>query len=675
MKINFLLFILSLFSLKIFAQEPNKIALIVAISKYPPNSGWAELSSDNDVKLIKDALMRQGFKSENIAILKDKQATLAGMSAAFDKELIQKAKAGDVAVFHFSGHGQQIEDDNGDEADGLDEALVPYDAPAEWKPGRPDNHFRDDLLEQKLIALRLKLGAKGSMLVIADACHSGTITRGLGIKRGTSEIYASPAFKAKQTNKVVMQETSYGIVDNEKNMSPMACYFACSPAESNSEAVLPDKTGAGSLSLAFSMALANADKNASYRGLFDNIKVVMSSLVASQTPLAEGELDYTIFGGQALGKPLYYKIDIDPKTNLLSIPTGKIFGIFNNSTIKLYKPDTRDTVGVKPMAEGIVSDAGEYASTIKLDRTLSKADMQSAWVYLAEINYGDLGVKVKMNISDASLKNNVATILKDIKQASLADNADLFLQNGMNAFSADSLYLVNSAEMIIWQTPKNIDKQNLADTLSMKIGDYARSKYLRNLALSNESYKVTFEFVPVKCIADCDTRNSKFQDDNSGIKTKMDASGNITFKEGDRFRLNIINHNTENKKLYYTVLDIQPDNQVNVLIPRKKDQPEDYTISGGDTVELRQQIFKIGPPYGIDVLKIIASDVPLDMRKIFTSRGAGTRGAPLGPFEKIIQGTYNAEGPHTRGPAEEAIQPDAVNIITIPFHIIKNGAK
>ena len=151
----------------------------------------------------------------------------------------------------------------------------------------------------------------------------------------------------------------------------------------------------------------------------------------------------------------------------------------------------------------------------------------------------------------------------------------------------------------------------------------------------------------------------------------MDASGNVTFKEGDRFRLNIINHNTENKKLYYTVLDIQPDNQVNVLIPRKRDQPEDYTISGGDTVALRQQIFKIGPPYGIDVLKIIAADVPLDMRKNFPSCGAGTRGAPLGPFEKIVQGTYNAEGTHTRGPSEEAIQPDAVNIITIPFHIEK----
>jgi hypothetical protein len=252
----------------------------------------------------------------------------------------------------------------------------------------------------------------------------------------------------------------------------------------------------------------------------------------------------------------------------------------------------------------------------------------------------------------------------------LADNADLFLQNGMNAFSADSVYLVNSGEMVIWQASKQIDKQTLYEQLSTKIGDYARAKYLRNLSLANPEYKVSFQFVPLKCIEGCGTRSAKYQDDN--IKTKMDASGNITFKEGDKFRLNIINHSTS-KRLYYTVLDIQPDNVVNILIPGKKYQPEDYIISSDDTVRLDQPIFTIGPPYGIDVLKIIASETKLDMRNIFDTRGASTRGAPHGPFETILQGTYNAEGTHTRGPAEEAIQPDAVNIMTVPFHIVKKG--
>lgn len=672
MRSSFTLFVLTILSLKVAAQEPNKIALIVAVAKYPVNSGWGELSSLNDVKLIKDALLRQGFKEQNITVIADKQATLAGISAAFDQYLIQKAQPGDIAVFHFSGHGQQIEDDNGDEGDGLDESIIPYDAPAEYRPG-PDKHFRDDLLGQKLSQLRTKLGEKGNLLVIIDACHSGTMTRGGGRTRGTSQVYASPAFKTKQGKVRTLSDNAYNIINESKGLAPMACYFASSPQEQNQEAVLPDGTGTGSLSLAFSRALAKADKNTSYRGLFDNIKVEMSSLVSQQTPLAEGDLDYTLFGGKAMDKPAYYLIQKEEKTNLLSIPVGKIYGIFNNTTLKLYKADTRDTSAVKPIATGVITSAGEYSSEVKFDRKLTDAELKSLWVYLDEINYGDLGIKVKINVADAATKQDLTSAFNNIKQATLSNNAaDLFLESGLNTFSPDSIYLINSGQMIIWQTNKNIDKQKLYDTLAMKVGDYARSKYLRNLSLSNAEYKVSLQFVPLKCIANCDNpRLAQYQDDK--IKSKMDVAGNIFFKEGDKFRLNIISH-SDQKRLYYTVIDIQPDNQVNVLIPGSRDQPEDFLISQEDTIKL-EKIFTIGPPYGVDVLKVIASDVPLDLRSIFETRGkaAGTRGRGKSPFEKIVEGTYNAEGNKKRGPQEEAIQPDAVNIMTVPFHIVKKG--
>lgn len=669
MRIFYTFLLLTLFSLTALAQEPNKVALIVAISKYPPALGWGELSSINDIKLIKEALIRQGFKEQNIAVITDKQATLAGISTAMDQHLIQKVQPGDIAVFHFSGHGQQIEDDNGDEGDALDESIVPYDAPAEYRPG-PVKHFRDDLMGQKLALLRTKLGEKGNLLVIVDACHSGTMTRGGGRTRGTSQIYASPTFKTSLGKVRTLTDNAYNISTDSKGLAPMASFFASSPQEQNQEAVLPDGTGTGSLSLAFSRALANADKTTSYRGLFDNIKVEMSSLVSQQTPLAEGDLDYALFGGNALSKPAYYIIQKDEK-NVLSIPVGKIYGIFGNTTLKVYKADTRDTAATKPLATGVITSAGEYSSEIRFDRKLTDAEIKSSWVYLDQVNYGDLGVKVRLNIADAETKKNLTSAFKNIKQATLStDAADLFLESGMNTFSRDSIYLVNSGQMIIWQVNKNVDDQKLYDTLSMKVGDYARSKYLRNLSLTNPAYKVSLQFVPLKCVANCDNpRTAQYQDDK--IKSKMDVAGNIFFKEGDKFRLNIISH-SDQKRLYYTVVDIQPDNQVNVLIPGRRDQPEDFLISQEDTIKL-EKIFTIGPPYGVDVLKVIASDVPLDLRSIFETRGkvAGTRGRGKNPFEKIIEGTYNAEGIKTRGPQEEAIQPDAVNIMTVPFNIVR----
>ena len=654
-----------------FAQEPNKIALVVAISNYPASSGWAKLSSINDVKLIKDALQKQGFKEENIQVITDKQATYAGMKEAFDKYLIQRAHAGDIAFFHFSGHGQQIEDDNGDEADGLDESIVPYDAGKLYKPGA-DNHFRDDLLGEKLALLRKKLGEKGNVLITIDACHSGTMTRGVGIMRGTNEIYASPAFKSKQGLVTTLKDEAYNIINESKGLAPMACFFASSPDESNQEVVLPDtKIGVGSLSLAFSKSLANAQKNTTYRALFDNVKVEMSSLVSRQTPLAEGDLDNIIFGGKALGKPFYYTILKDTVAKTLTIPIGKIYGIFSNTTLKLYSPDTRDTAKAKPIARGIISEAGQYTSEIKLTSQIPDGLLKTAWVYLDAVNYGDLNVNVKLNISDPSSVAIIKIIFNDIKQATLVDTAaELFVESGMNGFSEDSIFLINAGEMVIWKEAKLLNSKGLSQGLSNAIGDYARSNYMRNLKLSNEDYNVTVEFVPLKCVKNCSTPLlAEYKDDK--LLSRSDASGNIFFKNGDKFRFNITNHSNQ-KILYYTVLDIQPDNRVTVLIPGRKEIPADFKVLQGEKVELKK-IFKISPPYGIDVLKVIASDVPLDLRSIFESRATlmNQRGSAPSPFEKLVAGTYKAEGNKTRGSDEEAIQPEAVNIVTFPYHIVK----
>ena len=41
--------------------------------------------------------------------------------------LVQDAKPGDSLFFHFAGHGYRVEDLDGDEADGWDEAICPVD--------------------------------------------------------------------------------------------------------------------------------------------------------------------------------------------------------------------------------------------------------------------------------------------------------------------------------------------------------------------------------------------------------------------------------------------------------------------------------------------------------------------------------------------------------------------
>ena len=141
------LYLSLLFLLFGFTQAQKK-ALIIAVGDYPDKSGWNSISSLNDVPLIKDVLLQQKFLEKDIKVIQNKQANKAGIIAAL-RNLLDESKPNDVVVIHYSGHGQQIFDDNGDEADGLDEALVPYDALAKYTTNyKGENHLRDDEIEQ-----------------------------------------------------------------------------------------------------------------------------------------------------------------------------------------------------------------------------------------------------------------------------------------------------------------------------------------------------------------------------------------------------------------------------------------------------------------------------------------------------------------------------------------------
>lgn len=123
----------------------------------------------NDVLNMKKYIMDvHGFDEENIVILMDDgentEPTHDNIINAY-KNVVAESEEGDAIFLHYSGHGTKLRDDNGDEADGYDEALVPRDY----------QHYgmiRDDDLYQILIK---DLADGVHMVSLMDCCHSGTI--------------------------------------------------------------------------------------------------------------------------------------------------------------------------------------------------------------------------------------------------------------------------------------------------------------------------------------------------------------------------------------------------------------------------------------------------------------------------------------------------------------------
>lgn len=139
-----------------------KKALCIGINNYPGTHMDLQ-GCVNDANDWAAELAARGFK---VSQLLDEQATKAAMLEAM-AALIGKGAKGDTLVITYSGHGTYQPDTDGDEADGLDEALCPYDLQTKGEA------LTDD--EIRNLFLTRKAGVR--IVLIADSCHSGTVTR------------------------------------------------------------------------------------------------------------------------------------------------------------------------------------------------------------------------------------------------------------------------------------------------------------------------------------------------------------------------------------------------------------------------------------------------------------------------------------------------------------------
>lgn len=144
-----------------------KRALLIGINRY--RIPGADLRGCvNDVKNMQGVLTSMyGFAKADITALLDYDATKKNMQAAI-KALVASGKKGDTLLLHYSGHGANVPDANGDEADKRDEILCPTDL--DWK---------DPLTDDWLRATIDKLKPGVNLTIVMDCCHSGSNTRAI----------------------------------------------------------------------------------------------------------------------------------------------------------------------------------------------------------------------------------------------------------------------------------------------------------------------------------------------------------------------------------------------------------------------------------------------------------------------------------------------------------------
>ncbi|MGB5345143.1 MAG: caspase family protein [Woeseia sp.] len=155
------------------AVQAADTALLGGIGKYMLSD--ANLPGiEYDISVMKQFAISAGFDAKNIIVLSDEQATLSGFRLTFQTKLLPRITVSDRVLIYFSGHGTQVPDLNGDETDNSDEALLMHNTRKRYRQGKLElvNVLIDDEIETMLAAIPAR-----EVLVLVDACHSGTVTR------------------------------------------------------------------------------------------------------------------------------------------------------------------------------------------------------------------------------------------------------------------------------------------------------------------------------------------------------------------------------------------------------------------------------------------------------------------------------------------------------------------
>src|SRR3954454_18764343 len=349
-------------------DDRQKWALLIGINRYPNFAPRGQLAGCvNDVEVMRQVLTGSfNFPESQVALLTDERATREGILGAM-KDLVQRVGPEDVVVVHYSGHGSQMTDVEGDEPDGLDETIVPHDS------GRYPHENRDIKDDEIYLWLKDLTAKTSNVTLIFDCCHSGTIVRD---DFGGAYRWVEPDLRPlDQLPPSPIPVAVHRSLDGGRDVGPSGwlplgekyvLLSGCRRDEKACEMEEPGGVRHGALTFFLAQELREAEPGTTYRDVFEALAPQISSQFLSQHPQLEGARDMAIFGVDRIEPMRFLRVE-ERTADRVILGGGAVCGLTEGSQWAIYPAGTKAvTPSMEPLGRVSITAVRAVTSEARL---------------------------------------------------------------------------------------------------------------------------------------------------------------------------------------------------------------------------------------------------------------------------------------------------------------------
>lgn len=557
-------------------KNSNKWALLIGINRYPKVIQLR--GCINDIDLMAGILNDNfGFPDKNIQLLKDEQATREGILEAM-YGLVERVMENDIVVVHYSGHGSRRRDFEGDEPDGYDETIVPYDSGRAPYPNL-------DITDDEIHAWLLKLTKNTDYVsLIFDSCHSGSITRdvfGTKIRWIEPDLRTAEEMGVKPLEPDITRKSSRDV--GPSGWLPLGERYVlisgCRDDESANEHTVRqngNEVDYGALTYFLSQELTKAVSGATYRDVFERACTQVTASYNRQHPQMEGARDRVLFGVHDVNTMRFVSVK-NRSLDKVILGAGAAHGMTIGSQWSIYPQATKQVPTETPelglvevtSVRAVTADAKilkeSEAGVIEPNtRAFEEAHFYGEMLLVVDIQapegYEEAAKELEKRIEESKL-------LRLARNGESADTRVYILAPRLKVTEGDPVPQLGSIIKATWAVVKQdgrlmmpihlVEKGDAVSKLSKNLEEAARYKHA--LALRNPNNDS-----PLR--GKIDFMLLRQTPDGSWVRAEQDdTNGQIIFKTGERIAFKIVNNYISS--IYVSVLDFGLKGAISLLHP------------------------------------------------------------------------------------------------------------